>query len=192
VGPNLDKGQWLKRGLRYLIHPGDIKKKIWIYNALRSEVQSGFVILQEFIPHEFEWRVVRIGESFFAHKKLKRGDKASGSLLKGYENPPLPLLDFVRDITDRHKFFSQAIDVFESDRGYLVNEMQCIFGQSDPYQMLVNGKPGRYICKREKWVFEKGDFNQNESYNLRIEYIVDFFKAKYDLDGEVLQKQNLR
>lgn len=27
VGPNLDKGQWLKRGLRYLIHPGDIKKK---------------------------------------------------------------------------------------------------------------------------------------------------------------------
>ena len=85
--------------------------------------------------------MVRIGDSFFAHKKLKILEKSSGSLLKNYDSPPLKLLDFVKAITDKHGFYSQAVDIFESERGYLVNEMQCIFGQSDPYQMMVDGRP---------------------------------------------------
>jgi hypothetical protein len=178
TGPNLASGGLLRRGLHYVLHPGGIRRKLGIFRALRSDVQKGFVILQEFVPHEFEWRAVRIGDSFFAHKKLKSGGKASGSLLKGYENPPLQLLDFVRDITERHGFFSQAVDVFESDRGYLVNEMQCIFGQSDPFQMRVDGRPGRYLWKGGRWAFEEGDFNRNESYNLRVEYAIDFMRKK--------------
>jgi hypothetical protein len=38
--------------------------------------------------------------------------------------------------------------------------------------MLVDGKPGRYIWINNTWVFEEGDFNQNESYNLRVEHII--------------------
>lgn len=173
TGPNLKKGGLFKRGLHYVIHPSDIKNKLNIYKLRSRSLQKDFIIFQKYVPHQFEWRVVRIGDSFFAHKKLIKGGMASGSLLKGYDKPPLALLDFVKQITDKHKFYSQAIDVFESKEGYLVNEMQCIFGQSDPYQMLVDGIPGRYRNINNKWIFEPGDFNQLESFKLRVEYIIE-------------------
>lgn len=172
-GPNLGTGQWLPRALFYVRHPSELSSKIVTYSTIAKDIQKGFVLLQEFIPHSFEWRVVRIGDSFFAHKKLKAGDKASGSLLKSYCDPPRDLLDFVREMTDRHNFFSQAIDIFETDRGYLVNEMQCIFGQSDPHQMIVNEVPGRYVHSGAKWIFEQGDFCSNECYDSRIRYLIE-------------------
>lgn len=167
-GPNLQKGGLLRRGMYYIMNPGKIAGKISLYKARAADVQNNFVLFQAFFPHDFEWRVVRIGDSFFAHKKLKMGEKASGSLLKNYDNPPFSILDFVKEITERFGFYSQAVDIFESERGYIVNEMQCIFGQSDPYQMLVDGLSGRYIHKSGNWVFEEGDFNTNESYDLRV------------------------
>ena len=175
TGPNLDKGGLLKRGFHYALHPSDISKKFEIYQTKAVNKQRGFVIFQEYIPHDFEWRAVRIGESFFAHKKLKTGEKTSGSLLKNYDNPPLELMDFVKKLTEQHGFYSQAIDIFESERGYLVNEMQCIFGQSDPYQMLVDGIPGRFRYIQDKWLFEEGDFARNECYNLRLEFALNNF-----------------
>lgn len=177
-GPNFQKGNLLSRGFQYIIHPYRIKGQFKKYKFLASDVQKDFVILQEFVPHEFEWRVVRMGDSFFAHKKLKKGDKASGSLLKNYDNPKLSVMDFVKEITDRFGFYSMAVDIFESDKGYLVNEMQCIFGQSDPYQMLVDGNPGRYLKKDGLWVFESGNFNTNESYDLRLKTAVELFQRE--------------
>lgn len=171
-GPNLDKGGLIRRGFHYVLHPSDIQKKLDIYKTVRSDVQSGFVIFQEYIEHNFEWRVVRIGDNYFAHKKLKIGEKASGTTKKGYDNPPLGLLDFVKMITDKHNFYSQAIDLFESGKGFLVNEMQCIFGQSDPFQMLVDGRQGRYLFKDNKWIFEEGDYCSNECFNLRVDWII--------------------
>lgn len=175
-GPNLNKGDLFKRGFHYIIHPADIAKKLQIYKTKRTNLQKGFVLFQEYIPHEFEWRVVRIGDSFFAHKKLKIGQKTSGSLLKGYENPPLQLFDFVKEITDKHNLYSQAVDIFEDkNRGYLVNEMQCIFGQSDTHQMFVDGKPGRYRDLNRSWFFEEGDFARNGCYDLRLEFVLNKF-----------------
>ncbi len=179
VGPKWRKKGFMGRVLKRLMHPADFRTKIKQYRHQRSEVQKDFVILQEFIPHSFEWRCVRIGDSFFAHKKLVKGDKASGSLLKGYENPPFRLLDFVKDITDRRHFLSQSVDIFETADGrYLVNEMQCIFGQSDPYQMLVDGHPGRYRLIDGQWTFEAGDFNRYESYLLRLEHFLEILTEK--------------
>ena len=172
TGPNMEKSGYLKRGFHYLKHPKDIGKKINIYGTRAANLQKGFVIFQEYIPHDFEWRVVRIGNSFFAHKKLKEGEKASGSLIKSYENPSLEVIDFVKNITDKYGFYSQAIDLFENEAGYLVNEMQCIFGQSDPYQMMVDSIPGRYIKSDSGWLFEAGDFARNACYNLRIEFLL--------------------
>ncbi len=177
IGPNLKTAGLLKRGFNYLLNPSKIKDKLFIYKNRAAGIQIGFVIFQEFIPHDFEWRVVRIGDSFFAHKKLKQGEKASGSLIKGYENPPLILFDFVKEITDKHKFFSQAIDIFETPKGLVINEMQCVFGQSDPFQMLINGKSGRYIFINNSWQFEAGDFNRNKSFNLRVKYLIDNFST---------------
>ena len=175
VGPNLRKKGLFARAAGKLLRPRELKAKLRQYQHLRADVQKDFVILQEFIPHQYEWRCVRIGDSFFAHKKIVQGEKASGSLEKGYENPPFPLLDFIRKITDRHQMHSQCIDLFETADGrYLVNEMQCIFGQSDPYQMLVDGEPGRYRYLNGQWRFEAGDYNRLQSYLLRL----DDFLAK--------------
>lgn len=173
TGPNREKGGFLKRGIHYIFHPSDITKKLHIYKTKAANLQKDFVIFQEYIPHDFEWRLVRIGDSYFAHKKLKAGEKSSGSLLKNYDNPSLGILNFVKQITDNQEFYSQAIDIFESTRGYLVNEMQCIFGQSDPYQMLVDSNAGRYSFINGNWVFEQGDFARNACYNLRLEYILN-------------------
>lgn len=175
TGPNLQKGGLLKRGFQYILHPGEIKKKLAVYKAVAGDKQCDFVILQQFIPHNFEWRVVRIGESFFAHKKLMVDGKASGSLLKGYDNPPLSLFDFVRVLTDKHQLYSQAVDIFESQGEYLVNEMQCIFGQSDRFQMKVDDIIGRYRFVNNSWLFEPGDFNGHESYDLRVNHVLDQF-----------------
>lgn len=173
TGPKLKKGKLLNRAWRKLTHPKELKNRLKTYAEIAADKQKGYVIFQEFIPHEFEWRAVRIGGSFFAHKKMKVGEKASGTLIKEYDNPPLALFDYVKELTDKFKFRSVAVDIFESESGaYFVNEIQCIFGQSDPYQMFVNKKPGRYIYEHSKWIFEAGDFNQNQSYNLRLEYIL--------------------
>jgi len=171
-GPNFEKGRLLQRGMHYIIHPKDIAKKINTYKPAHNEKQTELVIFQEYIPHTFEWRVVRIGNSFFAHKKLKHNDKTSGTLLKGYENPPLDLLNFVKDITDKYNFYSQAIDIFETNNGYLVNEMQSFFGQSDPYQMLVDEKPGRYLFMENRWIFEEGNYTSNQCYDLRLDFVL--------------------
>jgi glutathione synthase/RimK-type ligase-like ATP-grasp enzyme len=178
-GPRFDKGNYFSRLLSFMKNPEFAKEKLSKYKAIKNDVQQGFVLLQEYIPHTYEWRVVRIGKSFFAHKKIRRNEKASGSLIKQYDPPPFKLLNFAKEITDRFNFFSMAIDLFEDENeNYLINEMQCIFGQSDPYQMLVDSKPGRYLFKNNKWVFEEGDFNTNQSFDLRLDYVIESLKLK--------------
>ncbi|HQG56969.1 MAG TPA: hypothetical protein PK496_08180, partial [Bacteroidales bacterium] len=70
----------------------------------------------------------------------------------------------------------QAVDIFETPSGFLINEMQCIFGQSDPYQMMVGGIPGRYVFENGAWKFEAGDFARNQCYNLRVEWVINMFE----------------
>jgi glutathione synthase/RimK-type ligase-like ATP-grasp enzyme len=179
TGPDLKKGHWLQRAWKVFTHSGLLKEKIIKYKSIYREIQSGILMLQEYIPHEFEWRAVRIGDSFFAHKKLKIKDKASGSLIKKYDPPPVELLTFAKQVTDRFKFYSMSMDIFErGQNAYLINEMQCIFGQSDPYQMLVNGKPGRYIFSNNNWMFEEGDFNTNQCFDLRLDWIISTLAQK--------------
>ncbi|MBN2863652.1 MAG: hypothetical protein JXN62_10845 [Bacteroidales bacterium] len=184
TGPNLEKGGIIKRGLYFLIHPSRIVKKLELYKSKEANLQKNFVIFQEFIHHEFEWRTVRIGNSFFAHKKVVKNGKASGTLMKIYDPPPLKLLDFVKELTDSHGFYSQAIDIFESGRGYLVNEMQCFFGQSDPYQMLVDGRPGRFVFSDGEWIFEQGDFATNMCYDLRLETALKITQSNHNSNKE--------
>jgi hypothetical protein len=179
TGPKWTKKGFARRVISKLTHPGELRQKLAKYRLLKSEVQREFVLFQEYIPHTYEWRCVRIGASFFAHKKLKHNDKASGSLLKSYDTPPADLFDFVKEITDRSGFLSQAVDIFVAEDGsYLVNEMQCIFGQSDPYQMLIDGQPGRYYYENGQWVFQPGDFNRYECFLLRLETFIDILKTK--------------
>jgi hypothetical protein len=147
------------------------------YKQQSNEVHKNYIIFQEFINHSFEWRCVVIGNSYFAHKKLVKSGKTSGSLLKDYSNPPLSLLNFVRELSINFKIDSAAIDIFEHNGKYLVNEIQCFFGQSDPHQMFVNDKPGRYFFDENKWVFEEGTFNDNQCFDLRLKHALELCKA---------------
>ena len=178
TGPKLGKGKLINRAWKKITNPNQLLNKLKTYKDIASDKQRGFIILQQYISHEYEWRAVRIGDSYFAHKKMVINDKASGSLLKEYGDPPKSLLEFVRLMTDKFGFKSVALDLFESSPGeYLINEIQCIFGQSDPYQMLVNGKAGRYTFQNGRWVFEEGDFNTNESFDLRLKTAAALFET---------------
>ncbi len=177
VGPSLDKGKWIRRGMNLLLRPKKLKERIAVYEARAKDVQKDYVIFQEYIKHDFEWRVVRIGPSYFAHKKMPVNNKTSGSLIKDYSSPPLEVLDFVRDVSTQQDLDSISMDLFESQGGYLINEIQCIFGQSDDYQMKVDGKIGRYIFVDGSWKFEEGHFNENENYDLRLKHAISKYKS---------------
>jgi hypothetical protein len=174
-GPNFKKGHKMKRGFYALTHPFHIINRFKAYKSVNDNIQRHFVIIQDYVKHEFEWRVVVIGKSYFAHKKVRIKEKASGSLVKKYDPPPESLLNFVRSLVETHHLRSEAFDIFElADDHYLVNEIQCIFGQSDPYQMLINNKPGRYLFENG-WKFEEGDFNVNESFDLRLKDALSYY-----------------
>jgi len=170
TGPKLRKGSLSGKIIKAITTKGFFRKRIGEYKASYDNPQKGFVIFQEFVAHEFEWRCVRIGDSFFAHKKIALNNKSSGTLIKGYDPVPESLLDFIRDITLRTGLSSVSIDLFELDGSYLVNEVQCFFGQSDPYQMLVDSRPGRYRFQEGRWQFEEGDYARNACYDLRLEH----------------------
>ena len=176
TGPKLNKGSLWKKAVKALTIRGFVKNRLAEYRDTYTNPQMGFLIFQEFIPHEFEWRCVRIGDSYFAHKKIAKNNKSSGTLIKSYDSVPLNLLDFVHEITERTKLSSVAIDIFERDGLFLVNEIQSFFGQSDPYQMLVNNIPGRYRLIEGEWIFEEGNFASNECYDLRIEHALKLLR----------------
>lgn len=156
----------LKLFIRKCFKRGFVRKK-----GDRRDRQWGRVFLQEYLPDVLEWRMIRLGDSFFGHQKVKEGDFHSGSCKVDWATPPKVLLDYVRDVTDAGRFTSMALDIFETRDGqYLVNELQTIYGSYNPSQMYVDGKPGRYRYDqiRSKWVFEDGYFCQNASCNLRV------------------------
>jgi len=140
----------------------------------------GSVLLQEYLPDPKEWRMIRIGDSYFGHQKLRKGEFHSGSRLYGWYDPPRELLDFAREITEDGKFTSMCIDILETMNGnYYVNELQSLFGASQPHQMRVNNKPGRYVydSQEEQWCYEEGEFNTNGSCNLRVEALLEILKC---------------
>ena len=174
-GPNFRKGDVGKRFLMRLKDiPGSYRHFRDKYVTAKTDPHQGFVIFQEYIKCDFEWRAVHIGDSYFAHKKLRyMGEMFSGSSKVSWDKPPEELLNFVRYVCSKRNFVSQAIDIFENGNGqYLVNELQCFFGSKNPHQMIINGIPGRYIYKDQNWIFEEGNFNTNQSYDLRLEHVV--------------------
>ena len=113
---------------------------------------------------------------FFGHQKIKQGDKPSGTKGINYTLPPETLLDFVKDICESFGFNSMAVDCFEDGKGgYLINEMQCIFGHVQEFICEKDQKPGRLKFMGDHWLFEEGLFNANKSFNLRLENIMSSF-----------------
>ena len=126
------------------------KSGIVCRNGDRRDRQWGVVLLQEYLPNVCEWRVIRLGDSYFAHQKLRKGEFHSGSGRVGWYDPPSDLLSFALKITETGKFTSMGLDIFELPGGqYLVNELQSLFGSRAESQMYINGRPGRYLYDPE-------------------------------------------
>jgi hypothetical protein len=127
------------------------------------DIDYGHVILQKFITPVREFRVIRVGESWFGHEKLPGAESElmSGSGINAWTPPPRDLLNFCAGLSDQLGFSMMCFDIFRSGDGpWLVNEMQTWFGSYDNSQMYIDGVPGRYTRKDGKWVFEPGFFNE--------------------------------
>lgn len=153
----------------------------WIFPVPRFGMsQKHYVIMQDFIPIKWEWRIIKIGNSYFGHQKLLKGEFASGSGKVGWVEPPKHLLFMVKELCEKGKFDSMAMDVLESlDGKYYINEIQSLFGSFLPYQMKINGIPGRFIYNGNDFVFEKGEFNQKGSNLLRVEDFIKKIEQNY-------------
>lgn len=153
-------------------NPKYLLERLHHYKTFNDFPQKGYVIFQEFIEHDYEWRIIKVGESYFGHKKLKMGEMASGTKLKQYDTPPFELLDLVDELCTRLEFDIMAVDLFENNGKYYVNEMQTKWGQKYDFLMEVDGKKGRFVKKDHVWVFEEGEFNHNASFDLKLKHIL--------------------
>lgn len=156
------------------------KTKYKIKIPKTNDKQYDNILFQELVDVKHEWRGVKLGKSYFAHKKLPNEEGLhSGSGKADYSNPPIKVMEFIKYVCDISDFRSMNVDFFEDYEGnFYVNELQTIFGSNiKPYQMCVDGKPGRYLFKDNDWIFEEGMFNQNNSYNLRV---LDFIEQLND------------
>ena len=68
--------------------------------------------------------------------------------------------------------------VTTEDGRYVVNELQASFGSYADYQMIVDGKHGRYVYQNGKYEFEEGDFNVLGSNKLKIEHFISLLSKK--------------
>lgn len=137
------------------------------------DMDYGYAIFQEFVADAREYRVIKVGNSWFGHEKSKLEDQTffSGSGVNKWTPPSMSVLDFCKDIADKHGILIATFDIFEDTSGrLLVNEIQTWFGSYNPSQMYIDDIPGRYIQPEgsNRWVFEPGYYNTNGSANLRI------------------------
>ncbi len=166
------------------------------YTRCVSDTEWGVVLLQEYLPDIKEWRMIRLGDSYFGYEKLKKGDFHSGSHAWRYGRPSARLLDFARSVTDQGPFTSMAIDVFLTfDGRLLVNELQALFGVDDPSepQCVVDGKAGRMIWDSvtSSWQFQEGAFCNNSCCDLRVKILLEQLErsdsGRVQLPSEILR-----
>ncbi|MCB1048778.1 MAG: hypothetical protein KDC10_16425 [Calditrichaeota bacterium] len=142
---------------------GDKRDRFW-----------GHVLFQEYLPEIQEWRMVRVGDTYFCRYKEPGADGLhSGSGTVRWEKPPIELLERTRQITDLGGFTSMNIDFFETTDGrFLVNELHAVFGTPrNPKRGEENG--GRWLRDEQgNWHFEKGYWYQNGCSNLRLKNLL--------------------
>lgn len=170
IGPGLRQKKYVRRGVKWLLNPKYAIKKLKGYSDSSKSIQKNFVIFQEFRPHKREIRIVKIGHSYFAYHKNMVNGLCSGTKDTEYFNPSLELLEFAKMVFDKGNFQCMSMDILDNDDGvYLINELQTIFGHIRDHLLEVDGKKGRYIFEDNKWIFEEGTFNENLTFNLRLE-----------------------
>jgi hypothetical protein len=138
--------------------------------------QRGSILFQAFVPHDHEWRIVRIGDDYLCRRKDRVGDFASGSGGIEWAKPTEEMLSFVEEVTTRGGFTSMGVDFFVASQGesrgkFLVNELQCLVGAIEN-ETNRNDHTGRWRRINGSWEFEPGFFYQNACANLRVAHVL--------------------
>jgi glutathione synthase/RimK-type ligase-like ATP-grasp enzyme len=170
------RSRWqLRRAVRRAFGSGIVPR-----GSDRRDAQWGNIIFQRFVPGAREWRIIRIGDSYFGYEKLQVGDFHSGTAKWRYVRPPDELLNLTRELTDRGGFTSMSVDILVDEAGdFFVNELQGVFGMLNDYACMVEGKVGRMLRDTQtgRWRFEEGDFCRNRMCNLRVQVVVEMLRA---------------
>ncbi len=152
------------------------------YRKHPSDKEHGYIILQKYLPNLLEWRIIRMGKYYFGFQKLKKGMFHSGSHQFSYGMPPLELLNFTRELTDKFKFYHLSIDYFINEKNhFFINEIQVYFGQHLDRELLrINNKSGRLIYNytNNQWTFEEGSYCKNNMANIRLLTLIEELNEK--------------
>lgn len=142
--------------------------------------QRHYLIIQEYIDIETEWRIIKIGDTYAGYKRPIENGHASCDLME-YGFPPYELLSLIKRIAEEEHFDSLSIDVLMDKKGkYYVTEMQSLYGSFSLTQCEVGGKSGRIIEKDGEFVFEEGkDFFRFNSNVLRVRDFVEKIRNGY-------------
>jgi glutathione synthase/RimK-type ligase-like ATP-grasp enzyme len=147
----------------------------------RRNMDWGYMILQEYIEDVKEYRIIKVGDSWFGYQKWKNESQTflSGSGKQKFIKPSEELLEFCYNIAEKQHFTTMSFDIFENKQGkFLVNELQTWFGSYDPSEMYINNIPGRYRKIKDKWTFEPGFFNVYGSNLLRITHFISILQGE--------------
>ncbi len=137
------------------------------FAPMSGERQRGVVLFQEYLPDVRELRMIRVGDSYLAVEKVRKGDFHSGSHVQRWIEPDRHFLDLTRALTDKAGFRSMNADLFlTTDGRTLVNELHTVFGPV--YAEAKSG--GRFLYEPDKgrWRFESGSFDRSYCCNLRV------------------------
>jgi glutathione synthase/RimK-type ligase-like ATP-grasp enzyme len=155
------------------------KVKRYFRVPVMDDRQFNFVMFQEYIHVKVEWRIIKVGQSYFGYQKLLKGKFHSGSHRFGHVQPPKILLEMTKKIALLGGFSSISIDIFEDQNGkYYINEMQTFWGGGQDSKMIIDGKPCRYRDINGEWLLEEGIYNQNRSCNLKVLDFLDQLSQK--------------
>lgn len=175
------KNQGLKNKLKQNLYPLVFYRRSGKEFYPKKDKENSYIHLQKAIKIKYEWRVVKIGESYFAHNKVenKQGFH-SGTGNTSWEIPPLKVFDFVHKIAFENNIQSMAFDIFQDENDKLyVNEMQVLFGTKADNQMYKDGVPGRFILKEGRWTFEEGIFGDHACNKLRLKVLTTLVNCKF-------------
>lgn len=142
--------------------------------------QRHYVIIQEFIDIETEWRIIKLGDTYAGYKRPMEKGHGSCDLME-YGFPPKQLLSLIKDIAEKNHFDSLSLDVLVGkDGNYYVTEMQSLFGCFSPHQCEVNGVGGKIEYRDGDFVFIEGeDYFKWNGNVLRVRDFVNKLKSHY-------------
>lgn len=171
----------------------DLVKKAWrdpaymiqrlkFYKGYNEFRQRGYVIFQQYIEHDYEIRVMKIGDEYSSLRKFKVGEMASGAKKMLFEAEPTDTFEFVHQLCERLGFDVMSVDLFEYEGSFVVNEMQMQWGHYLDMTMTKAGKRGVYKRENGEWHFveDEGLIDKARVCEKMLRFVMEKYGEHYE------------